>query len=273
MPSFEQFIQERIYLRNVSPRTVEWYKQTFKWLEKYPLTEEGLKALVVGMRQAGLQAISCNSRIRCINAYLKWAGLPLHVPKMKEESNIMPTYKEGQLKSIIDFKPKTERERRLHTLVLTLIDTGLRLEEALSLTRSNVNLDQMLLTVHGKGGKQRVVPFSFELRKVLWKFTSKQNTNVDLIFSTRDGRKLQRRNTLRDFKALCHRLGFAPVKRSIHALRHTFAVNYLRNGGSVFHLQKALGHASLEMTRKYANLLTDDLQAMQHQVSLMNRLR
>jgi integrase/recombinase XerD len=50
-------------------------------------------------------------------------------------------------------------------------------------------------------------------------------------------------------------------------------VNYLRHGGSVFHLQKALGHSSLEMTRKYANLLTDDLQQMQHQVSLMNRLR
>jgi integrase/recombinase XerD len=273
MSGFEKFIQERIYLQNVSPRTVEWYKQTFKWLEKYPLTEEGLKELVVGMRQAGLQAISCNSRIRCINAYLKWAGLPLHVPKLREDTKVMPTYTEGQLKSIIDFKPKTESERRLHTLVLTLIDAGLRIDEALSLKRASVNLDQMLLTVQGKGGKQRVVPFSFELRKVLWKYTSKQNANVDLLFSTRDGRKLQRRNMLRDFKALCRKLGFAPVKRSIHALRHTFAVNYLRHGGSVFHLQKALGHASLEMTRKYANLLTDDLQAMQHQVSLMNRLR
>ncbi|HEV8491661.1 MAG TPA: hypothetical protein VGR76_05295 [Candidatus Angelobacter sp.] len=70
MPSFETFIQERIYLRNVSPRMVEWYRQTFKWLEKYPLTEEGLKELVISMQQAGLQAISCNNRIRCINAYL-----------------------------------------------------------------------------------------------------------------------------------------------------------------------------------------------------------
>jgi integrase/recombinase XerD len=147
MSGFEKFIQERIYLQNVSPRTVEWYKQTFKWLEKYPLTEEGLKELVVGMRQAGLQAISCNSRIRCINAYLKWAGLPLHVPKLREDSKVMPTYTEGQLKSIIDFKPKTESERRLHTLVLTLIDTGLRIDEALSLKRASVNLDQMLLTV------------------------------------------------------------------------------------------------------------------------------
>jgi hypothetical protein len=107
MPEFEQFIQERIYLQNVSPRTVDWYRQTFKWLEKYPLTEQGLKELVVGMRQAGLEATSCNNRIRCVNAFLKWAGLPLKVAKLKEDTKVMPTYTADQLKSIIDFRPKT----------------------------------------------------------------------------------------------------------------------------------------------------------------------
>jgi len=92
MSGFEQFIQERIYLRNVSPRTVDWYHQTFKWLEKYPLTEEGLKQFVIAMREAGLQAISCNSRIRCINAYLKWGGLPLSIPKLREESKVHGTF-------------------------------------------------------------------------------------------------------------------------------------------------------------------------------------
>jgi len=51
--------------------------------------------------------------------------------------------------------------------------------------------------------------------------------------------------------------------------RHTFAVNYLRRGGSVFHLQKCLGHSTLEMTRRYANLMTEDLQAVHQRVSLL----
>ena len=50
---------------------------------------------------------------------------------------------------------------------------------------------------------------------------------------------------------------------------HTFAVNYLRKGGSVFHLQKMLGHSSLEMTRRYANLMTEDLQAVHQRLSLL----
>ena len=76
---------------------------------------------------------------------------------------------------------------------------------------------------------------------------------------------------LRDVKLLCRRLGFAPPARTLHAFRHTFAVNYLRRGGSVFHLQKVLGHSTLEMTRRYANLVTADLQAVHERVSLLTR--
>ena len=140
--------------------------------------------------------------IRCINAYLKWAGLPLSVAKLREESKVLPTYTAEQLKRIIDFHPKSKSEKRLHTLILVLIDSGLRIDEAVCLRRYDVNLDQMLLTVKGKGGKERLVPFSFELRKALWKFISKQNSQSDLLFPTRDGRELQRRNVLRDFKEL-----------------------------------------------------------------------
>jgi hypothetical protein len=51
--------------------------------------------------------------------------------------------------------------------------------------------------------------------------------------------------------------------------QHTFAVNYLRKGGSVFHLEKVPGHSTLEMTRRYANLMTEDLQAVHQQCSLL----
>jgi len=54
------------------------------------------------------------------------------------------------------------------------------------------------------------------------------------------------------------------------AFHYTFALHYLRKGGSVFHLQKVLGHSSLEMTRRYANLMTKDLQEIHQRVSLLS---
>ena len=74
----------------------------------------------------------------------------------------------------------------------------------------------------------------------------------------------------RDVKRLCTRLGFTAPARTLHSFRHTFALNYLRRGGSVFHLQKVLGHASLEMTRRYTNLMTEDLQAVHQRLSLLS---
>jgi integrase/recombinase XerD len=76
---------------------------------------------------------------------------------------------------------------------------------------------------------------------------------------------------LRSIKLLCEHLGFNPPARTLHSFRHSFTVFYLRRGGSVFHLQKVLGHSSREMTRRYANLVTADLSAIHERVSLLSR--
>jgi integrase/recombinase XerD len=70
----------------------------------------------------------------------------------------------------VNWKPKTFYQRRLHLLVLMLLDTGCRITEALTLHVREINLDNMLVTLDGKGRKQRVVPFSFEMRRSLFRF-------------------------------------------------------------------------------------------------------
>lgn len=138
--------------------------------------------------------------------------------------------------------------------MLFLLDTGCRISEALTVHVSNIDMDNLLVTLDGKGRKQRLVPFSFELRRALYRYMKEANRTPDsLLFANRAETRLGRRNVLRDVKVLCKRLGFTPPPRTLHAFRHTFAVNYLRRGGSVFHLQKCLGHSTLEMTRRYAN--------------------
>src|SRR5262249_40297932 len=135
---------------------------------------------------------------------------------------------------------------------------------------SDCDMDNLLLTLSGKGQKQRKVPFSFELRKHLFRYTREFRPHpYMLVLATRKGCRLDRHVVSRDVKLLCADLGFEAPDRTLHAFRHTFAVSYLRKGGSVFHLQKVLGHSSLEMTRRYANLMTEDLQAIHQKVSLL----
>jgi integrase/recombinase XerD len=111
------------------------------------------------------------------------------------------------------WKPKNVYEHRLYAILLTLLDTGCRIDEVLSLRTSDIDMENLLLCITGKGRTQRRIPFSFELRRVLLRYA-----DIDgLLFRTRDGRKLGRRNILRDVKSLCKRLGFVPPERTLHA--------------------------------------------------------
>lgn len=268
-PRFELFIQEKKYLRNVSPATVQWYRDSLKWLPTPTPDEAILKDFVMRMRAKGLKATSCNCVIRAVNSYLTWAAIPLKVPRLKEEQRILPTFTPEQIKKIAVWKPKGFCPSRLHVLVLLMVDTGCRIGEAIGVRWADVDFDNLLLKLHGKGAKDRLVPFSFELRRHLWRW--RQVNRWDYVFTTAQGRHITHRNTLRDVGLMCADLGIEAPARLLHAFRHTFAVNYIRRGGSVFHLQKVLGHSTLDMTRRYANLVTADLQAVHERVSLLSR--
>jgi len=283
-PRFEQFIRERQYLNNVTAATVEWYEYSFKWLPSEFPTADDLKNVVIRMREKGRKATGCNSVIRAVNAYLHWNAVGsdvkcspackhLRVRQLREPQIILPTLTAAQVSAIVNWKPrqKSYYQRRLHLLALILLDTGCRITEALTLRLTDINMESLLLTLDGKGRKQRIVPFSFELRKALHRYVTDFKRKPDrLLLASRDETMLGRRVILRNMKQLCERLGFEPPARTLHAFRHTFAVNYLRKGGSVFHLQKVLGHSTLEMTRRYANLVTADLQAVHERVSLLS---
>jgi len=285
LPRFEQFVRERQYLSNVSPSTLEWYKHSFKWLHSESPTKDELKDAVLRMREKGLKATGCNSAIRAINAYIHWshAGPDVkcspackhpRISQLKEPDLVLPTFSGEQVQLLVRHTPKRKCQKRLHLLVLFLLDTGCRISEALTLHVSEIDMENMLVTLDGKGRKQRIVPFSFELRKALFRYFKEFGRKPESsLFANRSETRLGRRNVLRDVKRLCKRLGFNPPGRTLHAFRHTFAVNYLRRGGSVFHLQKVLGHSTLEMTRRYANLVTADLQAVHERVSLLSSCR
>ncbi len=283
MREFQHFIRERQFLHNVSPRTIEWYENSFRWLPCPEPTQAQLNDAVIRMREKGLKPTGCNCVARAINAYLHWAHIGADakcsptckhpkIARLKEPREVLPTLSDSQVKRLVAWKPKGKFERRLHLLSLFLLDTGCRISEALTVRVRDIDFDNLLVTLDGKGSKQRIVPISLELRKALFRHCRESSEGADHpLFANRTHSELNRNNVRRDIKQLCRNLGFEPPARTLHSFRHTFAVNYLRRGGSAFHLQKVLGHSTLEMTRRYANLVTTDLQAVHERISLLSR--
>lgn len=129
------------------------------------------------------------------------------------------------------------------------------------------------MTVFGKGRKERRIPFSFELRKVLYRWQQvreRAQARCELVFPSRQGTTWDQRNSLRGLHLLQQKLGLPSF--GWHRLRHTFATNYLRHGGDIVRLSMVLGHTQITTTQRYLHLLTEDLSASHQRVSILNRL-
>jgi integrase/recombinase XerD len=276
---FEQFIRERKYFRNLAETTLYFYQETFKQFKMLGafenLSKQSLQEAIIKFRERGTSIGAINTYIRGINVFLNWLHQEhshenLSLKLLKSDKRIFRTLTEAELKTIVRFKPVTFTEKRLKTILLLMIDTGIRVDEAINIEKSKIDFENLLLSVIGKGNKERIIPFSFELRKVLFKYSATHS--FELLFCTRNGCKVSYDNMLRDFYILIKKLKIKP-DGAFHAFRRTFATNYVRNGGNPLVLQRMLGHTTLQQTNVYINLVTEDLQKEQHRTSLLNRIR
>jgi integrase/recombinase XerD len=277
---FEQFVREKQYLHNVSPRTVDYYRWCFDiWMKRIGEmpTKTNLKEFVIQLTQSGISIATVNSYIRAVNSFCSWLKEndhlteKLRIKPLKEPQKRLTIFTEEQLRRLLTYKYKTMAQHRFYALVCLAIDTGARIDELLSLKRDCVDFQNLLIKVHGKGDKERIIPISVECRKVLAGFL--KTHSFELVFPTHQGTKVSYRNVLDQLKLVCKSLGITGVRASWHTLRHGFAVNHIRQGGDVFSLQRMLGHTSLEVTKRYVDLTEDDLKLVHKKTSILSRLK
>jgi integrase/recombinase XerC/integrase/recombinase XerD len=150
---------------------------------------------------------------------------------------------------------------RDQALITTMVDTGLRASEILTLKVSDARIEDTtgMLLVMGKGGRQRVVPIDAHTQRVLVQYKRKErpkpaHPSIEEFFLTRSGEAMTPATLKLLFDRLRGRVGFRRLHP--HLLRHTFATHYLENGGDLFSLQLILGHSSLEMVKRYSHMAT-----------------
>jgi integrase/recombinase XerD len=256
-----QFIKEKRFLDNLSETTIRSYKLSFQWFEKLggDFNKLALNNFVIGLRESGMNPGGCNVKIRSINSFLSWCYENGHNPenlrikKLKSEQVVIKTFSDAHIKAFLKFKPKDGYQWRMHAIISLLTDSGARIDEVLSLKLNKVDLDQMMISIRGKGNKERYVPISVEMRKILYVYITRQRFKCpgDLLFPTKNGTKMNYHNFLRDFKMHCDNLGIKNARTSPHGLRHYFAQNYLRMGGDIYRLSRILGHTNIATTQIY----------------------
>jgi len=155
-------------------------------------------------------------------------------------------------------RPTAARDK---SIILTLLDSGIRAQELCDLLISDYDPKRGRLHVrHGKGDKARHIFLGDRSRKSIWRYLAERGDcqQSDPLFSTKTNEALERNN-------LRHMLGIiggrAGVKRCHpHLFRHTFAIQFLRNGGNLATLQQILGHADISTVLVYVKLAESDIE-------------
>ena len=152
------------------------------------------------------------------------------------------------------------RNKALLTLIYA---SGLRISEALSLTRKHLE-NKEYLKITGKGSKERLIPWIEDARKLVVLYSKNIPFTIgddELIFRGKKGAPLKRANFNNELVKLRRYLGL-PEYLSSHAFRHSFATHLLENGADLRSIQKLLGHESLSTTQRYTKITTSHLKSV-----------
>jgi site-specific recombinase XerD len=172
---------------------------------------------------------------------------------------------EQMYKLLNSFTGRGTEDYRNKAIIMVLLDTGLRASELSGLKLGDVDIKSGIIKVLGKGRRERLARIGLKTQKALWHYLIRRGDNsCDYLWLNQRGERLTRYGTEQMLHKLGEKLGFRLYP---HLLRHSFAINFLRNGANTFEVQYALGHSSLEMTRRYCSSLSFEDVYKRHQLA------
>lgn len=147
---------------------------------------------------------------------------------------------------------------RSRAMFLIFLDTGIRLEEMSRIKLSDLNLNNGIIRIMGKGSKERVVRIGLKAQKALLKYLLARKDEYPNLWLTEERRPMNLTGVKTAVRRYCARAVVSGARPSPHTFRHTFAIRAFEAGAREFEIQSLLGHSTLEMTRRYMSSLNSE---------------
>lgn len=189
--------------------------------------------------------------------YIKY-DIASKITMPRYQKKVIQILNDDELKRILtSFDTNTFLGIRDFFIFCIMLDCGLRLSEVTKLRYKDFDFYNGIIKVNGKGQKQRYVPFSDTLKKIfdLYVLSCKQISSKYLtenLFRTIDDENISNNTICLIFKRISKKLN---ISVHPHLVRHTFATNFLLNGGDIENLRIILGHTTFYMTEQYLHFV------------------
>ncbi len=282
----ESFIDSLWIEKGLSKNSLDSYSRDlnlfFKYLDKSKIvltdvTRAEIMEFMSFRLSKGLSAKTVSRNLSVIKAFfghLESRNLIQSNPTKDIESPKLPrklpnTLTEQQINDLLDAPDeKKNLGFRDKTMIEALYSCGMRVSELLNLKLSDINFNQGVIRILGKGSKERIVPIGEELISLLKKYIEQirpellKNVTEDHLFLNSRGAGITRQGFWLRIKEYCMKANIDSSKISPHTLRHAFATHLLNNGADLRVVQLLLGHASLNTTQIYTEVANERLKSI-----------
>ena len=282
LPTIKLYVRYLRLERNLSPNTIEAYRNDLAHLEAFMMrndlklenvTLEQLHTFAASLHEYGITPRSQARVLSGVRSFfrflvldgvvesdptelLEWPSLPEHLPVVLTLEEI------DRIEDSIDLS-KAEGARN-RAIIEVLFSCGLRVSELVNMKLSDLSLEDRMLLVRGKGNKERLVPVSNKAIADLKRWFFDRNLmkikpgEDDYVFLNRRGAHLTRTMILIMVKRQAEEAG---IKKTIspHTFRHSFATALLQGGADLRSIQAMLGHEKIDTTLVYTHISNEQL--------------
>jgi len=276
--AFEEFMQEKVAMNLAAPTQKTYRFSVEKFMNELHCREMEVSKIeksfiyewINTMKLEGVKPVSINGYIMRLKAFLKWCMdeereylKPFKIQTLKVQEEVVKLFSDEDLEKLLE-KPRRNESFstwRSYTIVNWVLATGNRAATICDVQIGDINFGKKEITLrHTKNRKSQVIPLSSSLASVLKEYLKMWRSDAtldDYLFPNIGNEKMTTRCLSEAFVRYCKSRGTA--RQNIHGLRHNFAKAWVQNNGNMFVLQKVLGHSSLEMTRRYVKLFSEDI--------------
>ena len=272
------------YRRDLDDFLASSPREAARWPPRGPAD---ISAYLRAISEGGLAPASRARRLSAIRQLFKFLSAegvvaedPAHgVAGPKKARTLPKTLSVAEVDRLIEtararIEPASGRDRvralRLHALIELLYATGMRVSELVTLPRSVLAGDGRVLTIKGKGGRERLVPLNQAARAALDRYLGvgfedgvAPMIRTKWLFASRGAEgHLTRQRLAQELKELAAEAGLDPDRVSPHVLRHAFASHLLDRGADLRSVQQLLGHADISTTQIYTHVLEERLKKL-----------
>ncbi len=271
--AYEMFMQEQKFRGN-SQETISYYKICLNMFIDYCGSDLDVSDLDVILfkgyqlylsENKDIKRVSVRTYSRAVRVFYRYLYfediIDININKLKlikaDKEVIMPLT-DIEVKQLLNsFEPLTFLGERDKLMCMLMLDCGLRRGEVVKLKLSDIDKSKRTMIINGKGSKQRIVPFGKTVKNQLMRYLALRTEKPcysDSLFLTIEREPI----TANTIKMLFQRLkSSSGISRLYpHLLRHTFATNYILQGGNLEVLRVLLGHSSISITQIYIHLAT-----------------